>query len=405
MALKIDHEACTLCLRCIEECPYGALSEVEDRIVVSEACTLCGACVDVCPVEAIRLELEPAADEAARPSEHRGVWVYAERHAGRLHSVVFELIGKGAELAGALGCRLEVVAAGTGLEGLAEQLAGLPVDAVHVAEHPELAEYTDGAHALAVAHLIGKRRPEIVLAGATAQGRSLMPRVAVLCKTGLTADCTGLEIDPETGNLLQTRPAFGGNVMATIVTARHRPQMATVRPKVMTAPARADAAEPEVHRWTLPDGVLPGGVTVIGREEESRQSVNIADADALVAGGRGLGGPEGFELLRRLADVLGAEVAASRAAVDAGWAPYERQVGQTGKTVHPDLYVAVGISGAVQHRAGMQSSGTIVAVNSDPAAPIFEIADYGIVGDYREVLPHVIQQLAELKAAQGAEHE
>lgn len=232
-----------------------------------------------------------------------------------------------------------------------------------------------------------------------------MPRVAVLCKTGLTADCTGLEIDPETGNLLQTRPAFGGNVMATIVTARHRPQMATVRPKVMTAPARADAAEPEVHRWTLPDGVLPGGVTVIGREEESRQSVNIADADALVAGGRGLGGPEGFELLRRLADLLGAEVAASRAAVDAGWAPYERQVGQTGKTVHPDLYVAVGISGAVQHRAGMQSSGTIVAVNSDPAAPIFETADYGIVGDYREVLPHVIQQLAELKAAEGAEHE
>ncbi len=405
MRLEIDHEACVLCPRCIEECPYGALSEAAGRIVVSEACTLCGACVDVCPVEAIRLEREPAGEEAAPPPQHRGVWVYAEHHDGRLHPVVFELVGKGSELAGALACPLEVVAAGRGLDDLAEQLSGLPVDAVHLAEHPQLAKYTDDAHALAVAHLIGERRPAIVLAGATAQGRSLMPRVAVLCRTGLTADCTGLEIDPATGNLLQTRPAFGGNVMATIVTARHRPQLATVRPKVMAAPAREGTARPEVRRWTLPDGLAATRVTVVAREEESRKSVNIADADVLVAGGRGLGGPEGFELLRRLAGLLGAEVAASRAAVDAGWAPYERQVGQTGKTVHPDLYVAVGISGAVQHRAGMQSSGTVVAINSDPAAPIFEIADYGIVGDYREVLPHVIRELADLKTAKGADRE
>jgi electron transfer flavoprotein alpha subunit len=205
--------------------------------------------------------------------------------------------------------------------------------------------------------------------------------VAVLCRTGLTADCTGLEVDAESGCLLQTRPAFGGNIMATIVTRRHRPQMATVRPKVMAASERRGSARPPVQRWTIPDGLLADGVEVLERRRESRETVNIAEADVLVAGGRGLGGPEGFDLLRQLAQALGGEVAASRAAVDAGWAPYERQVGQTGKTVQPRLYVAVGISGSVQHRAGMQSASTIVAINSDRAAPIFEFADYGIVGD------------------------
>ncbi len=338
---------------------------------------------------------------AADPSASGAVWVYGEQHEGRLHQVAFELIGKGAELARALGVPLEVAVQGHGLDGFPQQLKGLPVATVHLADHPGLAEHRDGPAARALAHMLGEAAPQVFLAGATALGRSLMPRVAVLCETGLTADCTGLEIEPETGNLLQTRPAFGGNVIATIVTRRHRPQMATVRPRVMSAPEPAGEALPAVRRWEVPAGALRDPVEVLQRRAGEREAVNIAGADALVAGGRGLGGPEGFDVLRELAGLLGAEVAASRAAVDAGWAPYERQVGQTGKTVQPDLYVAVGIAGAVQHRVGMQSSGTIVAINSDPAAPIFECADYGIVGDWRRALPALIRELRRRREGDG----
>ena len=330
-------------------------------------------------------------------ADHTGVLVYGEQHAGRLHHVVLELVGKGAELAAARGCPLEVVALGEGLDGVPPQLAGLGVHTVHLVHHPALADHRDGPHSRALAWLIGQRRPEIVLAGATARGRSLMPRVAVLCRTGLTADCTGLEIDAESGNLLQTRPAFGGNIMATIVTRRHRPQMATVRPRVMAAAVPAGGALPEAHLWTPPDEMMEEDVLVLHRAEESPETVNIADARVLVAGGAGIGGAEGFARLRELAELLGGEVAASRAAVDAGWAPYSRQVGQTGRTVQPDLYVAVGISGSVQHRAGMQSSGLIVAVNTDPFAPIFQAADYGVVGDWRVVLPRLASLLRATK--------
>ncbi len=391
MALRIDAEACVLCGRCVRECPFGALSRVADEIEVSETCTLCGRCVEVCPVDAITLETS----EAAAPSTdgYSGVWVYGERHGGGFHHVVYELIGKGAELAADLGCGLDVVCIGGAQFDPAESLVGLPVGAVHVVEHPDLAVYRDGPIAQAIAGLARKLRPEIILAGATARGRSLMPRVATLCATGLTADCTRLEIEPESGDLLQTRPAFGGNVMATIVTRNHRPQMATVRPKVMAARVRSGDGVPAVRRHRPEDG-LETAVEVLASTRAEAETVNIAEAEVLVAGGRGVGGEEGFGLLRRLADALGGEVAASRAAVDAGWAPYERQVGQTGKTVQPALYVAVGISGAVQHRVGMQSSGKIVAINSDPEAPIFEVADYGVVGDYRRVLSSLIEEIS-----------
>jgi electron transfer flavoprotein alpha subunit len=391
MALRIDHEACVFCGRCVKECPFGALSEEEGRIAVGEACTLCGACVDVCPVDAISIE------EAERPApvgvpSAGPVWVYGEHHEGRFHHVVLELIGKGAELARQLGQPLEVIALG-GCRAPEAQLAGLPVDALYLVEAEGLGDYRDGPAARVLAHVARERRPGILLAGATSRGRSLMPRVATLLATGLTADCTGLEIDPETGNLLQTRPAFGGNVMATIVTRNHRPQMATVRPKVMPEPARDGDRRPEVRRLEAPGGLTDDPVEVLQRAVGASGSANIAEADVLVAGGRGIGGPEGFEQLEELAGLLGGELAASRAAVDAGWAPYERQVGQTGKTVQPKLYFAVGVSGAVQHRAGMQSSETIIAVNSDPDAPIFQVADYGIVGDWREVVAPIIDRL------------
>jgi electron transfer flavoprotein alpha subunit len=372
---------------------------VDDRVCVDEKCTLCGACVEVCPVDAMRIETaETARVELGRWS---GVWVYGEHHGGRFRSVVHELIGKGAELAAARGCALDVVAAGADVCSMADQLAGYGVRTLHCVEAPELAEHRDGAVAQAVAHMVVAGKPEIILAGATAEGRSVTPRIATLCATGLTADCTGLEIDPEAGHLLQTRPAFGGNIMATIVTRNHRPQMATVRPKVMPAPERGDGPAPRVKLWPTPPQVAEDRVEVLHRRlDEKKDTVNIAEADVLVAGGRGLGGAEGFALLRELADALGGEVAASRAAVDAGWIDYPRQVGQTGKTVHPALYIAVGISGAVQHCVGMSSSGTIVAVNADPEAPIFQVADYGIVADYRAVLPALAQ---ELKARQGGQ--
>ncbi len=392
MPLRIDHHLCTLCLRCVEECPYAALEEVDGTVRVTERCTLCGACVDVCPVDAIalRAEEQPSGAEQAEG----GVWVYGEHHGASLHPVVFELIGKAAQLARDRSRPLGIALLGHRLGNLMDQFAGFPVDVVYLMEDVALADYADGRYSRALAGLVRQYRPEIVLAGATDRGRSLMPRVAVLCHTGLTADCTGLEIDPDEGDLLQTRPAFGGNVMATIVTRRHRPQMATVRPRVMTPPPRGDGGTPRVERWQPPADLLEGpDAETLGLMMVAEDTADLAEAEVLVAGGRGMGGPEGFDMLWELADLVGGEVAASRAAVDAGWAPYARQVGQTGKTVQPDLYLAVGISGAVQHRAGMQSSGCIIAVNVDPDAPIFQIADYGVVGDYREALPELIRLL------------
>jgi electron transfer flavoprotein alpha subunit len=400
MALRIDHEACVFCGRCVQECPFGALSERDGRIVVGEECTLCGACVDVCPVNAICIEEAEDAPGAAAPGG--AVWVYGEHHDGRFHHVVRELIGKGAALARELGQPLEVVALGP-CETAEAQLAGLPVDTLHLVEAGGFGEYRDGPAAQAIACVAREREPGILLAGATSRGRSLMPRVATLLATGLTADCTGLEIDPETGNLLQTRPAFGGNVMATIVTRNHRPQMATVRPKVMPEPDRQGDAVPAMRRWAVPLELEDDPVEVIERAAGAAGSANIAEAEVLVAGGRGIGGGEGFALLAELAGLLGGEVAASRAAVDAGWVAYERQVGQTGKTVQPKLYLAVGVSGAVQHRAGMQSSETVIAVNSDPAAPIFQVADYGIVGDWREVIPRVVDRVRVAKAGEAGD--
>lgn len=392
MGLKIDHETCILCGKCIKVCPYDALAQTDDTMVVNECCVFCGVCVEACPTEAITIEAGRLGLSKAEREAYRGVWIFGEQHNGNLHPVAFELMGIGAELARQRGCGLEVVVLGHDLSGIPEQMAGRAVGKVYLMEHPDLTAFTAEAYGRCLADAIRERKPEIMLAGATSLGRCLMPRVAVLVNTGLTADCTGLAIDRESGNLLQTRPAFGGNIMATITCPRRRPQMATVRPRVMNAPQRKGAGLPEVERLEAPASGLEALAEVLSAARGAQETASIADAEVLVAGGRGVQGPEGFRLLQELADTLGGELAASRAAVDSGWIPYPHQVGQTGKTVQPNLYIACGISGSVQHRVGMQSSEIIVAVNTDPNAPIFQIADYGIVGDFSEVVPELIRQ-------------
>jgi electron transfer flavoprotein alpha subunit len=384
-SIEVVAERCVGCELCVQACLYDAIEMVDGIAVIKDNCTLCGACVEPCKFDAIILRVSRR--EEVPIGDYRGVWVVAEQRGGELHGVSFELLGKAGELAGVLGASVSAVLLGHGVEHLASELVARGADTVYVVDHPSLAHYLDEPYANAVAELIGRHRPEIVLTGATSIGRSLIPRVAIQVRAGLTADCTGLAIDDDEGLLLQTRPAFGGNIMATIICPRHRPQMATVRHKVMQALEPDPGRTGEIVREEIPVRLLSSRSEFVEFVRDITQTVNIAEADVIVSGGRGVGGPEGFRVVEELADVLGGAVGASRATVDAGWIPYSHQVGQTGKTVQPKLYIACGISGAVQHLAGMQSSKTIVAINKDPDAPIFKAATFGIVGDLFEVVP------------------
>jgi electron transfer flavoprotein alpha subunit len=331
-------------------------------------------------------------------SESRNVYIFAEQRDGHIAKVSIELIGKGRELADALGQKVVAVLLGYKIKDKAQLLIGHGADEVLVVDHEMLAEYVTEPYAKAMTHIITTYKPEILLYGATAIGRDLAPRIAARVHTGLTADCTGLEIDPESKLLLMTRPAFGGNIMATIVCENHRPQMATVRPGVMKALERTERTGAVTE---VPVEFTPEDMNVTIREviRETRQKSDITEAKILVSGGRGLGRPEGFEMLRELADALGGDIASSRAGVDAGWQPKDRQVGQTGKTVRPNLYVACGISGAIQHLAGMESSEFIVAINKDTDAPIFDVADLGVVGDVYAIVPKLTEAVRKYKEA------
>jgi len=387
-------EECTGCGACVEACPIGAIRMHGGLAQIDESCNLCGGCRDVCPSGAIRF---PEEDREKQPAaaEHHHVWVFAEVRQGKLASVVPELLGAGRRLADQLGESLHAVVVTAPREEIYQQLFGYGADAVWQVEHELVFEGDEMARAAALCQLIRRERPAVVLFGATAMGRSLAPRIATRLKTGLTADCTGLEIDPETRLLRQIRPAFGGNIMAEILTKYRRPQMATVRPRVMKAPRfRPDSSGP-IHHFVPAE--LDGGLTLEELVLEEVETVNLEDADIIVSGGRGLGDPRNFALLEELARLLGAAVGASRAAVDSGWIPYSHQVGQTGKTVAPKVYIAVGISGAIQHLVGMQSSDVIVAINKNPDAPIFKVATYGIVGDLFEVVPALIRQLKKMR--------
>ncbi len=325
------------------------------------------------------------------------VWVFVEQEEGEAHPVSWELIGKAQELARDLEGEVEALVLGYQVEPIAKEALFYGAEKVYLIDDPVLEYYRNQSYAHGVTELCRKYRPEILLLGATTLGRDLAGSIATALETGLTADVTGLEIDPETKNLIMTRPAFGGNIMASILCPDHRPQMSTVRPRTFPLPEKDPSRQGKIIREELglsEEEVKVKRVDFIPKEK----TVNLEYAEVIVSGGRGLGGPEGFKLLGELAELLGAEVGASRAVVDAGWIDYEHQVGQTGKTVRPKVYIACGISGAIQHRVGMQNSDFILAINTDPEAPIFRIADLGVVGDLYEVVPALIEALKKEKS-------
>ncbi len=385
-AIKVINDKCTGCTLCIKACPFGAIV-VEEKLAVIDLtkCTLCGACAEECKFEAI--EVQEKEKKVVDLSAYKDVWVFAEQKKGKIQSISFELLGKGRELADKLGVDLCAVFLGDKIKEEANELIARGADKVYLVESPKLGIYQDDPYTDVLSCLIGKHKPEVVLCGATTIGRSLISRVAVTLRVGLTADCTGLDIDPKEKILLQTRPAFGGNIMATIISPDHRPQMATVRHKVMQEAEPDPARKGEIIEETFTDDVYASRSKILDVVEEIEETINLAEADIIVSGGRGVGSKENFSIVKELALSLNGAVGASRSAVDADWIPYSHQVGQTGKTVCPKVYIACGISGQIQHLIGMRSSDVIIAINKDPEAPIFSVATYGIVGDLFKVIP------------------
>ena len=394
MPIQVIIEKCTGCTMCVKVCPFDAIRIMDKRAVINfDKCNLCGACVPACKFEAILLEKAEIGAQKPDVRGYKGVWVFAEQRKGKVQPVAFELLGKARELARDLGCDVSAVLLGERLEEEIQELIWRGADKVYVVEKMQLANFQDEPYTNVIAGLINKYKPEIFLCGATLVGRSLISRIAIKIKAGLTADCTGLEIDKEKNILLQTRPAFGGNIMATIISPAHRPQMATVRHKVFPESQSDMKRAGKIIRENVDNATLNSRSRLLDIIDEIESTVNLAEADIIVSGGRGLKAPENFKLVEDLAKALGAAVGASRAAVDSGWLPYSHQVGQTGKTVCPKIYIACGISGQIQHLVGMQSSKIIIAINSDPYAPIFKVANYGVVGDLFELLPALTKKL------------
>lgn len=384
--IRIELDKCVGCTLCVKACPFGAIQMVGKKAAIDMTkCTLCGACVTACKFKAIIL-VKPVGEKKDL-SGYKDVWVFCEQKNGVVQSISYELLGEGKKLAAKLGVKLCGVLLGDNVAKAVEDISHRGADKIYVVDAPELKHYQDDPYTKILVELVNEYKPEVILCGASVVGRSLISRVAITIDAGLTADCTGLDIDEKEKILLQTRPAFGGNIMATIITPNHRPQMATVRHKVMKEADVHKTHKAQVIKKTYPPDILKSRTSLLDIVEEIEETVNLAEADIIVSGGRGLGSPENFKIVKDLAKVLNAAVGSSRAAVDAGWMPYSHQVGQTGKTVCPKLYVACGISGQIQHLIGMQSSKVIVAINKDPDAPIFKVATYGIVGDVNEIVP------------------
>jgi len=397
MPIVVKVDKCTACETCLTSCPFDAIVMKEGKAFINEYCNYCKTCISVCPEGAI-IETEEGPQpktDGSQLKDYKDVMIFAEQREGKAAPVAFELLGAGRKLADELGTKLMAVLLGAD-ESEAKELVTWGADRVFLCSDPGLMKFNDDSYADVLSKIINEQKPSIVLAGATPVGRSFIPRVAARLRTGLTADCTSLEIDKETKNLLQVRPAFGGNIMATILCPDYRPQMATVRPRVMKRGVRDEKRTGEIVHVQF-EGSTSRTKVLDTVKEVSGISVNLHEAEFIVAGGRGAAGEKGFKLLEELAQALGGVVGASRAAVDEGWIPYSHQVGQTGKTVNPRIYIACGISGAVQHLVGMQSSDIIIAINKNPEAPIFNVATYGIVGDLFEIVPLLTKKIKEIK--------
>lgn len=413
MAIRVIKDACRGCKMCIKACPFQAIDMDGKLAVINEKCTACNACIPACPFKAIE---KTGDDEVVDLSAYKNVWVFAEQRDGKLMGVARELIGEGRRLAKEISNDTEICAVlvGDGIEGLAKECFEYGAEKVYLLEDPLLKNFTTDAYTKVITEAIHEYKPEIVLYGATHIGRDLAPRIAARCNTGLTADCTKLDVsvksyidycdkyttldtssldanDPDKG-IKQTRPAFGGNLMATIICPKTRPQMSTVRPGVMSKRERDPKASGEVIKIDVKIADADIRTKIVKIVKAAKEMVSLTDAEIICSGGRGLGGPDGFKLIKEFADKVGGVVGSSRACVDNGWIDHSHQVGQTGTTVKPRIYFACGISGAIQHLAGMQSSEIIVAINKDPEAAIFDVADYGIVGDLYKVIPQIIEE-------------
>lgn len=416
--------------RCESSCPTDAivLDARGEPVIDVEKCIGCKKCVKVCPAQALELYFTPEElkiikqidEEKSRITPefveeteddrlnkflalYRGVWVFVEQTDCTAARVSWELLGVGAQLASTLQTELCAVVIGHNVESLCHEAFTYGATKAYLIDDPVLHDYRTATYLEAFYSLVEKYKPEVILMGATGLGRDLAGAVATRLNTGLTADCTGLGID-EKRQLLQTRPAFGGNIMATILCEQRRPQMASVRPHVMPMPVKNENSSGEIIREHISikeEDILSKVLEVI-IDAEHMESVDISGAEFIVSGGRGMMGAENFKLLQDLAAELDGVVACSRSAVDAGWMPVERQVGQTGKTVRPKIYIACGISGAIQHLVGMQDSDLIIAINRDPEAPIFEVATYGIIGDLFQIVPAITGQIRQAKAAKGS---
>lgn len=388
-SINIIKEKCVGCKICIGSCPFGAIEIIEKKANIGQKCTLCGSCSESCKFGAINYIKEQIEREDF--SEHKGIWVFAEQRYGKLKTVSIELTSKARELADVLKTKVTAVALGSEVKHLSNELIAYGADDVMIMDALWLKDFNDQVYGEMMIDLIKEYKPEIVLIGATSNGRSLAPYVSSTLRTGLTADCTILEIDKAEGLLMQTRPAFGGNLMATIICPNNRPQMATVRPKVFK-PSKPDYSKKGNCTLLTVPSPIEGFVKKI-RDIDNETGLNLTDADIVVSVGRGIGSQKNIQLAQELADALGGALGASRPVVDSGWLPYSQQVGQTGKTVAPKIYIACGISGAIQHLAGLADIETIVAINNDPDAPIFKVANYCVVGDVKEILPLLTEKI------------
>ena len=392
LSIIIDEELCTGCASCMESCIYGAI-ELDNNIAkVLPNCNLCRACLEACPEEAISLERDDAKTQKVDISQFKGVWVVAEHYKNKIQKVSFQLLSKGRELADILQVNLTFVILGTDFDDKLEEFSQYGMDEIIYIKSPILKDYYSDLYTKVITELVLETQPEIILIGATATGRDFAPRVAKRLRAGLTADCTGLEIDLETRNLLQTRPTYGGTIMATIRTPSSRPQMATVRAGIFKMPEKIKK-KVNIRKIEYEFKEQDSVSKIVKVISKTKNTVNLEDAKIIVAGGRGVGSRERFRIIEELAEVLDAELGGSRITVELNWLDPDRQIGQTGVTVSPKLYIACGISGAIQHIVGMENSDVIVAINKDPSASIFNVAHYGIVGDLHEVIPILIKEI------------